>query len=101
MATNFEIDCALMAGAAYVSNRPDKNAFPAPDDWLETLLPYAINPASGFEAVSFIKGNDVVISFAGTDNKDIFGDWMTDVALGLFGNFDMQLLDAAKYYLEK
>jgi hypothetical protein len=28
MATKFEMDCALMAGAAYVSNRPDKNAFP-------------------------------------------------------------------------
>ena len=23
MATQFEMDCALMAGAAYVSNRPD------------------------------------------------------------------------------
>ena len=28
MATDFEIKCALMAGAAYVSNRPDENKFP-------------------------------------------------------------------------
>jgi hypothetical protein len=48
MATNIEY--ALMAGTAYVSNRPDKNAFPSPEGWLK--LSYDIEP-SGFEAVSF------------------------------------------------
>jgi len=34
MATQFEIDCALMAGASYISSRPNKiNQFPIPAGW--------------------------------------------------------------------
>lgn len=29
MADEFTRDCALMSGAAYISNRPNANAFPA------------------------------------------------------------------------
>ena len=63
------IDLALMAGASYVSNRNEKNRFPIPDGWSKVSTPdsYVLNPASGFEAVSFIKGSEIVISFAGTD----------------------------------
>jgi hypothetical protein len=92
------IDCALMSGVAYESTRPDKNKFPIPNGWEKTTLWHRENPASGFEAVSFIKGNEIVISFAGTDIKDI-NDLLTDGALGA-GNCCQQLLDAAKYYLD-
>lgn len=33
MATQFEIDCALMAGASYASTRSDINKFPIPAGW--------------------------------------------------------------------
>jgi hypothetical protein len=65
MATNIEY--ALMAGAAYISSRPDKNTFPAPDDWEEIEDSHMTNPSSGFEAVSFQSDNSIVISFADTN----------------------------------
>lgn len=46
MATPFEIDCALMAGAAYRSNRDQINRFPVPSGWVGTVKPYETNPAS-------------------------------------------------------
>lgn len=95
-ATKFEMDCALMAGAAYESNRPDKNKFPIPNGWGKTTFWHTQNPNSGFEAVSFIKDGKIVISFTGTNGS---GDWTTNFALA-DGNFCDQLLDAAKYYLD-
>ena len=65
MATLFELDCALMAGASYISTRKPLNQFPVPDGWSELLVERAAKP-SGFEATCFTKGNDLVISFAGT-----------------------------------
>ena len=59
-----QIDYALMAGASYISNRPDENKFPTPNGWSPTQ--YKIKD-SGFEAISFTKGTETVISFAGTD----------------------------------
>lgn len=35
MATQFEIDCALMSGRAYISNRDKNNRFPIPTGWQE------------------------------------------------------------------
>ena len=35
MATQFEIDCALMAGRAYQTNRTIDNLFPIPSGWVE------------------------------------------------------------------
>ena len=49
MATQFELDCALMAGASYISTRPDVNKFPVPVEWSELLVERAAKP-SGFEA---------------------------------------------------
>jgi len=55
--------------------------------------------SSGFEAVSFQRGDEIVISFAGTNPNDLTGDIFTDISLGLgFGS--AQLLQAAQYYLE-
>ena len=95
--TEFEINCALMSGVAYESNRPDKNKFPVPDGW--TIIPGSYNKtdSSGFEAISFTDGNQVVISFTGTDPKSL-GDLVTDLQL-LNGNITVQLLQAAEYYM--
>jgi hypothetical protein len=94
MATQFEIDCALMAGAAYRSNRPaDKNKFPVPDGWVAFNH---VNLNSGFEAVSFTDGNEIVISFAGTGD---IADVVADVSL-FAGACQTQLVQAAAYYLQ-
>ncbi|MBN1364872.1 MAG: hypothetical protein JW976_08720 [Syntrophaceae bacterium] len=95
MADQFQIDCALMAGAVYKKSRNQINILPNPNGW-ETFN-YKTTE-SGFEAVSFRKGNEIVISFAGTYPRDI-KDWVTDYALAN-GNFCDHLLDAARYYLD-
>ncbi|MDP2962035.1 MAG: hypothetical protein Q8N54_04695, partial [Sulfurimicrobium sp.] len=63
------IEYALMAGASYISNRPEINQLPIPSGWSKKMNPdsYFKNPDSGFEAISFTNGTNVVISFAGTD----------------------------------
>jgi len=69
-----DIQYALMAGASYISTRPEINQFPVPSGWTETKH---ANPedGSGFEAISFINGTtiatstEIVISFAGTYAK--------------------------------
>ncbi|MCR4345789.1 MAG: hypothetical protein NUV55_01080 [Sulfuricaulis sp.] len=66
---------ALMAGAAYISTRDDINKIPVPLGWEEVLGSYANLTSSGFEAISFRRGNEIVISFAGTDFTSI-SDWL-------------------------
>ena len=92
MATQFEIDCALMAGASYISTRKEKNQFPLPDGWLPKKYENPQN-GSGFEAISFVKGTELVISFAGTYDQDIAGDIAADVGLAT-GVGSIQLLQA-------
>lgn len=69
MTTQFEIDCALMAGAAYRSTRAPINRFPIPSGWSEITEQYR-SLSSGFEAASFTRGTgantEIVIAFAGT-----------------------------------
>lgn len=108
MATKFEIECALMAGASYITTRKPLNQFPIPAEWNELLVERAAKN-SGFEATCFTKGTDLVISFAGTYPKSLPGttngtylglavDLVADLGLAS-GNGSMQLLEAAKYYL--
>jgi VCBS repeat-containing protein len=110
------IDYALMAGAAYISNRDTKNQFPTPQGWL-AFAHVPNNPdypmftgVSGFEAVSFQNAtnpNEVVISFAGTDFSQgitsLFnGDfWSGNIPLasGVSVNGADQLVNAVEYYL--
>lgn len=103
MITNLEY--ALMAGRAYQSNRnPDIgiNWFPVPTGWSE-FFHVPNNPAfapssSGFEAVSFRNGNEIVISYAGTDglfSVDNFANFGLATGFGA-----TQLNDAAAYYLQ-
>lgn len=59
------IEYALLAGAAYISNRDLKNQIPAPANW--NRISYQEPKPSGFEAAVFANGSELVISFAGTD----------------------------------
>lgn len=64
MTTQFEIDCALMAGASYISTRPDINKFPIPAGWATIPNSHFNDPSTGFEAVAFQSqcSNDIIIS---------------------------------------
>ena len=93
-----EIEYALMAGVAYRSTRGQINRFPIPQGWNEIPGSHRDLP-SGFEAISFTNGTEIVISFAGTYPSDIFGDQAANIGLGL-GNGSVQLIQAAEYYLQ-
>ena len=99
-----KIDFALMAGASYFDTRLPINHFPLPTGWnLVSRNPQ--DNTSGFEAATFGSGTtiatstDIVISYAGTYDKDIAGDIAADINLGL-GLGSKQLLQAADYYLQ-
>ncbi|HYW57028.1 MAG TPA: putative Ig domain-containing protein, partial [Polaromonas sp.] len=98
MATQFEIDCALMAGQVYLSTRTSINKLPVPDGWSEIPLSH-VNLTTGFEAGAFFKGNQIVISYAGTYPSDLAGDNAANLGLGS-GVGSIQLLQAAQYYLQ-
>src|SRR3989344_8154400 len=92
------IEYALMAGASYISTRADINQFPVPDGWLERVDKRQVLP-SGFEATYFTKGNEIVISFAGTGPEILNPDWLGNFAVDL-GVGSQQLMDAAAYYMQ-
>lgn len=101
MATDIEL--ALMAGGAYESTRKEINRFPIPINW------DSVNHKtqdSGFEAISFVKEGttlktspEIVISYAGTYDKDFSGDIAADAGLAA-GTGSAQLLQAVEYYLQ-
>ena len=99
------IEYALMAGASYISTRPDPNKFPTPQGWVKVVNPdsYVRDPSSGFEAISFTNGTEIVISYAGTYdvplNPFTNPDLQADIGLATgFGS--EQLLQAAEYYVQ-
>ena len=105
MTTITKIDYALMAGASYVSTRPDVNKFPIPDGWVSTNYKNPPN-GSGFEVISFVlagttlaTSSEIVISFAGTYPTDLLGDQAANAGLAT-GVGSAQLLQAADYYLQ-
>jgi hypothetical protein len=98
------IEYALMAGASYISTRPEINQFPVPDGWVGTKHD---NPpdGGGFEAISFIQSGttlatstEIVISFAGT-GPGLNTDWVANCAMAT-GGVSEQLRQAAQYYLD-
>jgi len=114
MTTPTDIQYALMAGASYISNRPDVNKFPIPSDW--SSVKYDIKD-SGFEATSFVPtgttlttSSEIVISFAGTDFSQVslwppslgYDFWNGNIPLitGVAINGADQLVDAVEYYLQ-
>lgn len=103
------IDYALMAGNAYRTTRNKINWIPAPQGWTPFFpvpdpTTAAVFPVtSGFEAIAFQNGTDIVISYAGTyaNPPSIFTnpDLQADIGLAL-GTGSAQLLQAAEYYLK-
>ena len=96
------IEYALMAGASYISTRPDINKFPVPQGWIKVTNPdsYFRDPVSGFEAISFTNGTDLIISYAGTNPNNLLDpDNAANIGLAT-GNGSAQLLQAAEYYLQ-
>lgn len=69
-------DLAVLAVTAYEFVRTDENDMPAPDGWVRLDMPPMGSPdhedgtffdtATGFEAVAYQKGDEIVISYAGT-----------------------------------
>jgi len=95
-----KIEYALMAGGSYISTRPEINQFPIPFDAQQNWVGFNYQSLdTGFEAVSFTNGTDIVISFAGTDPAS-GNDLASDAILGLGVIPDVQLLQAAKYYIQ-
>jgi hypothetical protein len=95
------IEYALMAGDSYISSRRGINQFPVPEGWEKLVNPdsYFNDPISGFEAIAFQRGTEIVISYAGTYDKDYFGDYLANAGL-VAGTGSAQLLQAAEYYLQ-
>ncbi len=98
MITQFEIDRALMAGAAYFSTSSGINQIPIPQGWTERIEFRISGDSSGFEARTFQKGNVVVIAYAGTSPSDLPGDMASNIGLAT-GVGSVQLRQAAEYYL--
>ena len=113
---NRNVELALLAGASYESSRRDMNKFPVPEGWTalniagwpygsqswpETNVPgrvYWQDSATGFEAAAYVKGSEVVVSFAGTYFEGELKPDMFDnnVPLGA-GKLTDQLRQAAEF----
>ncbi|MCC6966919.1 MAG: hypothetical protein IT391_11655 [Nitrospira sp.] len=94
------LDYALMAGASYVDTRGLTNRFPVPENWVSFKHE---SGTSGFEAISFVKGTEIVISYAGTNPNDgilpLGPDNQPNIGLATrIGS--AQLQQAAEYYLQ-
>jgi hypothetical protein len=111
---NRNTELAMLAGASYEASRSDINKFPIPEGWSAlsiTNWPYAgtrdpqsFTPnrvywqdgATGFEGAAYTKGNEIVVSFAGTDfdNEKYVDVIKADLPLGQ-GNMTEQFKQAA------
>lgn len=98
-----EIEYALMAGHAYRTTRNEINWIPAPQGWSPFFpVPDPASPSfptsGGFEAVSFQRGSEIVISYAGTDPTSLTDLW-TNIVIAT-GFVAEQLEQAALYYMQ-
>jgi Lipase (class 3) len=73
-----------------------------PQGWVKVTNPdsYFRDPVSGFEAITFTNGTDVVISFAGTDFSQPGSDFLHGNIPLAAGFVSDQLKQAAEYYLQ-
>lgn len=99
------VEYALMAGHTYRTTRDEINWLPAPQGWTsyfpvpDPTTATGFPVTSGFEAISFQKGSEIVISYAGTYDKDFTGDQLANAGLAT-GLGSAQLLQAVEYYLQ-
>lgn len=113
-------EIALLAGASYESSRHENNKIPVPEGWQALILPswpssygsqkhpgtnipgrvYWQDSRTGFEAAAYMKGNEVVVSFAGTYFEGELRPDMVDnnIPLGV-GKITDQLKQAAEFIL--
>ncbi|PZQ34320.1 MAG: HlyJ hemolysin-like protein [Stenotrophomonas acidaminiphila] len=90
MATNLE----LAQLATHVYARPDSNKTPLTGGWSQFARQE--DDEWGFSASSYVRGGEIVISFAGTNQSPI--DWTTNVPAGV-GITAPQVLTAISYVL--
>lgn len=116
--TEYEIQRALLAGAAYFYKREPANRVPIPTGM--AALPGGLEGralSGGFEARAYQVDGNIVISYAGTyfPGNGLVGeiqangmsdaatssvrDWLANLNLGI-GGLDQQLVEAAKFYLD-
>ncbi|TNH20652.1 calcium-binding protein [Testudinibacter sp. TR-2022] len=105
------LEYAILAANSNVIARHDNNRFILPPEWqsldktlssnvpLTGNLGYVQNTASGFEAKAYMKGEQIVIAFAGTNVGDL-KEWVADFQIALAGKAHQQIFDAAIYYKE-
>jgi hypothetical protein len=113
---NRDTELAMLAGVSYQASRADFNKFPIPEGWSalsiinwpygSTRYPQSNVPnraywqdgASGFEAAAYVKGNEIVISFAGTDfdNEKVADFIKTNIPIGA-GKVTDQLKYSAEF----
>ena len=86
---------AQFSVAAYP--RTEANLIPAPVGW--SVKPATNTSTSGFAAAVFEKGNEIVISFTGTNEKGLVDFTLGNVP-GFLGGFSAQILEAMALYSE-
>ncbi len=89
---------AQLATAVYP--KTSLNTIYAPQDW-ERLTAYDVSSVTGFTAAVFRKGSDIVISYAGTNEKwDAALDFISGNIPAASGMFSAQVLQAMQLYLQ-
>ncbi|MFH1496018.1 MAG: Mbeg1-like protein [Pseudomonadota bacterium] len=88
------LDYALISVNAYYEKRGTINQVDVSPDW--SLVERQPNePSSGYEAVAWKRGNEIVIAYTGTDEGQ---DWATNIPLGFGVWASSQMLQAADFY---
>ena len=95
---------ALFAANSYgVSTlvRSSQNTLPIPGGWTPLVVnDYTTALPDGFMARAYLRGNELVISYAGTTNEN-WKDWFNgNVPAATAGRLAPQIVDAAEFYLE-
>ncbi len=88
-----DLNYALLAGAAYFSQRDPINRIYPTADW--SLLSRERDDSSGYEASAYRNGTEIVIAFAGTDEPE---DWAANFSLATAVWTAAQLYKAAEFY---
>ena len=94
MITDFEY--AVIAASAYRTARHEDNRLAPSSKWLE--IRYVPPQPSGFEAVAYRRGDEVVIAFTGSDEMTDW--WSANLAMFLGAWTSEQVKEAARLTAE-